>query len=660
MPSHFEPSRWLGTRWRVRVVFVLAFAVLATLSLNTLLAWKTKRIVPAGAGPPIVTSVVIWRDHQFEAWDWRTDQSWIVARSPLHPNGAVVVNDKTVAWVYGGFIHAANVASPHARRSWKMPPQPKPQEVDRRVFVGMSADERFVIFQTRLLHIPRTSDDFAVEVYDLSTGERTEIVAGYLRTRATSSENVFVADFIAPGLPIRAAPQVKDTLRLTPEGKLISLGRSVPKFNILDSLSIAPTETDQFEISGDPNAIGISVSATSPLGDVFLATSGSRSTCYLGNATTIHWLPINVVPTRYHDPSPISVDGAFAAIHDQYDDLHVVDVNSGQIVASNHEGSQQISTGRYLLAVALAFTLAWYVLLCFETAWIGSFIDATAILLLVGLSSLTLQGLFWLDPHIPYLSWLAYWSYDILRLLGPIALIVAAGVAVGWYWAFGTGTMPGRWVRGLLWLLVMATPSVMSFSLGSSWYFLSMLGDWPLGAAIGVVVAGVMSVVVSSVRLLGWTIANGPMVAQHHQFGLGRMMAMIAGIAFVMGCARVTVLNCYTGQVEVLCQSWMYFLGPMTLAMLLPAIWLSNYSRWVRISLVAAIVIANLAWSVLQIFIPPPAFAAHNIIPVKLTLELVLLLVLGLLCHIARRAGWRWVKIGIDQAVVASAQRSAA
>lgn len=652
MLSHIEPSRWLGNPFgnlrRARFVLVAAFAILSAISFHHLLSWKRRTIVTGSVGPPLVTSVRGWRSHWFEAWDWQTNRSWILARS-VH-GGSVVLDDKTLAWIGGNSIYTVDIASPGEVRL-----RPRPRREDRYWphLIGMSADERFVVFFERFPNSTgaRNPDEFALEVFDLETGEKTDLLAGHVVTKGTIANGLMVTASIVQGKP--AAVRATQIVRLSPEGKLTPVNQVVPQFGNRAVVSVARTQGNELEIGGAASAFGILVLCDSPRGDAFVAGNWPWQSCFVGNATTVHELPIPCSPLYFYDDAQFSPDGTRVAICDARDDLHIIDVQSGQIVAQNFEGTQQRQRGRYCFAAALLLASAWYVLLLRETTWNGSLIDASAILLLLGFSAVAFPNVFGIDYGMAYLvDWLGPGLELFMTLYLPLALIAACGVAVAWYWVFGTGTMLGRWLRGALWLLAMATPSVISFSIWNNPFEFPSPFDWPTAAAIGVVVAGVVSAAISTIRLSRWTVAKGPVSAKRRQFDLKTMMTVVAGASVVLAIGRVLhLIN--PNILATIRQSWSFLLAPLAVAVLLPSILLSNYAGRTRISLMVMVGVATLLWSarwpVLMILRSSPMMNDHMLWEQSSLVTLIL--VLGLLCKIARQDGWRWVRVGASEPV---------
>lgn len=650
MPSHFEPSRWLGKPFgnlrRARFVLVAAFAVLSAISFCHLLNWKRRAIVTGSVGPPLVTAVWGWRSYRFEAWDWQTNRSWM-----FPPAGdAVVANDKTLVLHLGNTIQTIDIESPGNVRRRPLPSQPSGSPWPH--LVGMSADERFVVFWqiSTSVGATRVPDDSTLEVFDLQTGEKADVLVAHIVTKGTLTNGLLVTEAIARGKPLTAARSTQ-IVRLSPEGKLIPVNQVVPQFGNRAVLSVARKQGNEFEVSGDPSAFGIYVLSVSPRGDAFVAGNWPWQSCFVGNATTIHEFPFPCSPLYFSDDASFSPDGTRVAICDARDDLHIVDIQAGQIVAQNFEGTRQRQRGRYFFAAALLLVSVWYVLLLRETAWNGSVIDVSAILLLLGFSAVAFPHVFGIDYGMAYLvNWLGPGLEFFTTLYLPLALIAACGVAVAWYWVFGTGAMLGRWLRGVLWLLVMATPSVISFSLRHGPGYYPWPPDWLAAASLGVVVAGAMTAALSAIRLSSWTIAKSPVAAQPRQFDLRTMMAVMAGMAVVFASSRVllSIDPQVSGTVR---QWWSFLLGPLLIAVLLPAILLSSYSRRTRISLVVMIGVATLLWTIRWPFLARLTPMADNYMLWEQSFLVMLVLVLGLSCKIARRDGWRWVRVGAAEAV---------
>lgn len=603
-----------------RIVLWMAFVLSAMASAFVLAHWKERELIAGHAGPPVLIYVRGWRTQSVEAWNWRTNESRTIVRGFV-ANRVTRAGSNGVAWLSGDSLTIADIEPPHSLRRYKVPGSKYRDPVD---LIGITADDRHAIIRT----MPPEAQSFKmsrIEAFDLSTQTWTDSIDLTYLAHPTGIENVFNTE-----------GTTKYRATLSPDGLFSRMVIGNVPFTRQQSLDIAE--------------VPVTVIQTSDSCEAYVGVPNGCNGCFVGNIDGFHRFSIPIsehVQVTLPSPAVFSPDGSLVALRDLDNDLHVIDVASGKVIARDTFGTRQIVWARCVFAFALALAVAWMWVLSTDARFPMAVFDVSAILLLLTLATMAWPILFRLAP---YTRWT--WILDqflmsprgTLPYLGPISFIAACGVAVGWYWTFGEGKLHQRWILGALWLVVMATPAVVSIRLIDWPYRIPFPENWIPFAALGIVVATGVSLILLGFHAIGWTVARRTDTADRWagQFTLGTMMLRIAGFGIALAAVNIVTSwwdRLFFGDERGLLPG---VLAPLLLGLLLPAIWLRETRTRYRVALVAlAVTIAVVQAMFWFLFIRPMPVGVYQ---VEYTMIAATTLVSLLFASAARRAGWRWTK----------------
>lgn len=652
-----SPSQSLGNRWRWRIGFLVALAMLLGAALFQVLSWKERELMYGGSGPPVVVFGKGYRGTtSVECWDYRTDARWWFAHNIQTKHLPVVVANRAVAWATPEHVFVADLEPPHAMRRFENPVSKDERDLGSLQLIGLSSDEKYVIFLVgdgRSVFASKRS----LNVYDLQASKKVHSKADIAQAHVLPVD-VYVRAESRPDAGKSGAPPKPIMFQLGKDGRLETLADSQPTYRRARSLNVVrqPDGGYRYADSATPEneVLDAIVIETSLNGDRFVAVDvaiGPRM-CFVGDEERVYALPIRTfefnVNTGRH-VAEISASGKTAVVCDLYGDIHVIDVDSGQVVARENSGTRQRIAGRWLAAAAAALGIAWLVLFLRETSFAAAIVDATGVLLLATFAASAISKVVTIDRSMlpDALDWLIYVLPRYLQTAVPIALLLAGSMAVGWYWACGRGPILARWLIGGLWLAILAVPYLAILAIGAlsrstveafAWY------------GIALIAAALIALVVVSLRWLGWTVADGPVKRQRAQFSVAWLMCVTAAVAIVLAIARSLATVTDSPILNVLGITTMGrtpLLGIVAVGLAIPPAWLSHRGVWFRALCVGLPLIALVAACIAYRIHSQKGFLPHWDDSLELATASLVLVALAMLlvCQAARQSGIRVQRI---------------